>query len=141
MQRFINKLILNPKKLFLLDGFGALLTTFFLFGILRTFNEFFGMPKMTLKMLSIIALVFCTFSFCCLLIVKKNWQPFLLIIIIANLLYTLLTLGLVIFNYPKLTTLGVFYFLLEIVIICGLVFLEINALIISVRRRRTDLQT
>jgi hypothetical protein len=138
MQRFINKLVLNPKRLFFIDSLGAFLTALLLFAILRTFNEYFGMPKTTLSILIIIALIFCVYSLCCLFLVKKNWHLFLRAIIIANLLYSCLTLGLVIYNYPRLTILGVSYFLLEIVVVCGLVFLEINVLTTSKRRRRPD---
>ncbi len=138
MQRFFNKLALTPKRIFLIDGLGAFLTAFLLFTILKTFNEYFGMPKTTLNILSLIALVFCVYSFCCFFLVNKNWQPFLQAIIIANLVYNCLTLGLVIYNYPLLTVLGVTYFLLEIIVVCGLVFFEINVLTISFRRRHTD---
>ena len=140
MQLFFNKLTFNPKKLFLIDGFGAFLTAFFLVAILRTFNEYFGMPKTTLDFLSIIALAFSVYSFCCFFLVKNNWHPFLRAISIANLLYCCLTLGLVIHNYPRLTILGVTYFLIEIVIVCGLVFFEINVLTINNRRRHNGCQ-
>lgn len=135
MLLFLNTLSLKPRRLFLIDGIGAFLTAFFLFVILKTFNEYFGMPKKTLDFLSIIALTFSTYSFCCFFLVKNNWHPFLRAISIANLLYCCLTLGLVIYNYPRLTILGVTYFLIEIVIVCGLIYIEINVLAISNRRR------
>ena len=128
MKKLFNKLILNPKRLFLIDGFGAFVTAFFMFAILRTFNEYFGMPKMTLDFLSIISLAFSVYSFCCFFLVSNNWHPFLRTISIANILYCCLTLGLVIYYYPLLTILGVTYFLIEIIIVVVLVFLEISAL-------------
>ena len=128
MKKLFNKLILNPKRLFLIDSFGAFLTAFFLFAILRTFNEYFGMPKMTLDFLSIIALAFSVYSFCCFFLVSNNWHPFLKAISIVNLLYCCLTLGLVIYYYSLLTILGVTYFLIEIIIVVVLVFFEINVL-------------
>ena len=128
MKKLFNKLILNPKRLFLIDGFGAFVTAFFMFAILRTFNEYFGMPKLTLDFLSIIALAFSGYSFCCFFLVSNNWHPFLRTISIANILYCCLTLGLVIYYYPLLTILGVTYFLIEIIIVVVLVFLEISAL-------------
>ena len=128
MKKLINKLILNPKRLFLIDSFGAFLTAFFLFAILRTFDEYFGMPKLTLDFISIIALAFSVYSFCCFFLVGNNWHPFLKAISIANILYCCLTLGLVIYYYPLLTILGVTYFLIEIIIVVVLVFFEINVL-------------
>jgi hypothetical protein len=138
MQRFFNKLTLYPKRLFLIDSLGAFLTALLLFAILRTFSEYFGMPKSTPSILSIIALIFCVYSLYCFFLVNKNWHPFLRGIIIANLLYSCLTLGLIIYNYPRLTILGVTYFLLEIVVIYGLIFFEINVLIIIKRTKYSD---
>ena len=138
MQKVINKLTLNPKRLFLFDGLGALLTAFFLFVILRSFNGYFGMPKTTLNFLSIIALAFSVYSFCCFFLISNNWHPFLKAISIANLLYCCLTVGLVIYHYPLMTTLGVTYFLIEIVMVCVLVFFEIKVLTIGKNRRHND---
>jgi hypothetical protein len=121
----IKKLTQNPKKLFLIDGLGAFLTAFILFVILRTFNEYIGMPKYILTLLSIIALVFCVYSFSCFFFLNKNRKPFLLINSIANMLYCCLTLGLIIYYFPQLTILGLTYFLLEILVIGGLVYAEI----------------
>jgi hypothetical protein len=140
MQQFVNKLTSTPKRLFLIDGFGAFLTAFLLFAILRTFNEYIGMPMTTLNFLSIIALIFSVYSFCCFFLVNNNWRPFLRAISIANLLYCCLTAGLVIYNYPRLTILGLTYFFLEIVVICVLVFVEVNVLTASNRKRHNDYQ-
>jgi hypothetical protein len=119
------------KKLFLIDGLGAFLTAFFLFVILRTFNEYIGMPKSILTLLSIIALVFGVYSFSCFFFLNKNRKPFLLTICIANILYCCLTLGLIIYYFPQLTILGITYFLLEIIVIGVLVYYEINVLKIA----------
>jgi hypothetical protein len=137
MPSFFNKLTLSPKRLFLIDGFGALLTGFILFAILRTFNKYFGMPLHALNFLSIIAFIYSAYSFCCFFLFRNNWQPFLRAIIIANLLYCILTLGLVIYNFRQLTILAVIYFLLEIVVICILVFFEIKGLNESYQKRHS----
>ncbi|MDZ4680048.1 MAG: hypothetical protein SH848_08600 [Saprospiraceae bacterium] len=123
----MNKLTLNPKRLFLLDGLGAFLTAFFLGVLLTKFNEYFGMPQKTLNILSVIALVFAFYSIFCFFFVGSNWRTFLKIIAAANLLYCCLTVVLVINFYSSLTFLGVSYFLLEIVVICGVVFVEIRS--------------
>jgi len=124
MRQVINSLILQPKKLFLIDGLGACLTTFFLLAILIPFEQFFGMPRPALIFLSVIALCYALFSFGCYYYITENWKPFLNIISIANLAYCFITAGFVIYFYSLLTTLGVTYFLLEISLICGLVTLE-----------------
>jgi hypothetical protein len=42
---------MKSKDLFLMDGIGALLTAFLLFFVLKTFNEFVGMPEHVLTFL------------------------------------------------------------------------------------------
>ena len=138
MKRFFNTVTVNPVKLFAIDGLGAFLTAFFLFAILKTNSECFGMTMPTLRLLSTIALLFSVYSFACYFLANKNWQPFLLTIGILNTLYCCLTLGLIVYNYPQLTLLGIIYFLTEISILCGLIYLEINALIISRQTKQND---
>jgi hypothetical protein len=120
----IKRLTANPKTVFLVDAIGALLTAFFLFTILRTFNEYFGMPQKIVTYLSFIAIIFCLYSLCCFFLVKDNWRLFLRIISTANLLYCCLTISLIVYYYRSLTLLGITYFVAEISIICGLVLIE-----------------
>jgi hypothetical protein len=122
----MNQWTLNPKKLFLLDGLGACLTAFLLGIVLTAFNEYFGMPQKTLNVLALIALGFAFYSFFCFFFIGSTWRFFLKIIAAANLLYCCLTTVLVIYFYPQLTVFGVIYFLLEIVVVCGLVFVELR---------------
>jgi hypothetical protein len=84
------------------------------------------MPKTTLTYLSAIAACFCFYSAICFLILKENWIPFIRLISIANLLYCVLTMGLLITYYTQLTTLGSAYFLAEITLICVLVCIELT---------------
>ena len=130
MNKIINKLINHlaekQKKLFLIDSSGAILTVFFLFVIMRQFDDYFGMPKTVLTYLSVIAFCFCIYSTACFLFLKRRWTPFIRLIGIANLLYCVLTIGLLIKYYPLLTIIGTTYFLIEIVIICGLSYIELN---------------
>lgn len=84
------------------------------------------MPKTVLTYLSVIAICFCIYSTACFLFLKGSWSPFIRLIGIANLLYCALTIGILIKYYPVLTTIGAIYFLIEIVIICGLSYIELN---------------
>ena len=122
----MNQWILNPKRIFLLDGLGACLTAFLLGVVLTAFNEYIGMPQKTLNILALIALAFSAYSISCFFFIGNNWRLFLKIIATANLLYCCLTTTLVIYFYPQLTVFGVIYFLLEIVVVCGLVFFELR---------------
>jgi len=130
VNRIINKLIYHliekPKTLFLIDSLGAVLTGFILFVIMRQHNEYIGMPKTVLTYLSFTAICFCIYSAACFLFLKERWTAFIRIIGIANLLYCALTIGLFIKYYSSLTIIGTIYFLIEIVIICGLSYVELN---------------
>lgn len=119
-------MIIKPKTLFLIDSAGAFLTAFTLFVPLRTFHEYIGMPPLVLTYLSILAAMFCLYSFLCFKFLTSKWSPFLTVISIANLLYCCLTLTLVINHFPQLTTLGFTYFIVEIVVIFGLVYIELK---------------
>lgn len=116
----------NQKTLFLVDSIGAFLTAFNLFVIVRHVNEYFGMPQRELSVLSLIAICFSVYSAACFLFVKGELKPFIRIIGVANLIYCLLTIGLLIKYFPAMTIIGNIYFLIEIVIICGLSYVELH---------------
>jgi len=128
IKRIIKALALQPKTVFLVDGVGAILTAFLLITALKTFHEYFGMPRETVTILSILALILAIYSFSCFAFSDNNSQKLLRPIIVANLTYCILTLGLVIYFYDKLTILGLTYFVGEILIICGLVCIELKTL-------------
>ena len=125
INKLINHLIKKPKTLFLIDSVGAILTAFMLFVIMQQLNEYIGMPKTVLIYLSFIAICFCIYSAACFLFLKECWTPFIRLIGVANLLYCGLTIGLLIKYYSLLTIFGTIYFLIEIVIICGLCYVEL----------------
>jgi hypothetical protein len=121
---------MKSKFIFLLDGIGALISFIFLFGILRNFQEYFGMPMGVLEILSTLAGVYTIFSFASYLFIRKNWKPFLAIIIVANVFYTLLSLNYLITYYPILTILGIAYFVGEKFVLLGIVVFELRYLFI-----------
>ena len=141
MNRIINNLINHlaekQKRLFLIDSLGAILTAFFLFVIMRQFNGYFGMPKTVLTYLSIIAICFCIYSTTCFLFLKGRWTPFIRLIGIANLLYCALTIGLLIKYYSLLTIIGITYFLIEIIIIYVLSYVELRVAT-EIKKRLVD---
>jgi len=117
---------LKNKNIFLLDSFGALLTTILLLFVVRNFNIFFGLPKNIFEYLSIIAFAFFVYSISCYFLVKQNWKPFLKIICTVNILYCLLTFVIILYNYKTISIYGIVYFLAEIVVIIALVVLEME---------------
>lgn len=126
MKKLINYFAEKQKMLFLMDSIGAFVTAFFLFVVMLKFNAHFGMPKNELACLTVIAVCFCIYSAACFLFLRKGLTPFMRGIGIANLIYCALTIGLLINYYSVLTFIGIAYFVVEMVIICGLSYVELN---------------
>lgn len=124
---FYEQLALNPRKLFLVDSAGGLLTAFLTGVILVIFRDLFGMPKWVLIILSLTALLFAVYSLSCYFFSGRHWRICLQIIAIANLLYCCATAGLVIFFYSSLSIFGVLYFVGEILLIGIIVSIEWRA--------------
>lgn len=118
---------LHPKKLFLIDGMGALLSAFLLAFVLVKYESIFGMPRNVLYVLSTIACALGAYSLIHYFLVKEIRKANLKIIGYANLLYCLLTLALTLYFYSKITIAGEIYFLGEIGIIITLAVLELRA--------------
>jgi len=130
VREIIDHLVQKPKTLFFIDSLGALITAFCLYAVSRSFHEYFGVPKTMFTYLSAIAASLCIYSTTCSFLLNYNWTPFIKVISIANLLYCVMTLWLVILYYPTITIIGTTYFLVEITIICGLVYIELNVMTI-----------
>ena len=122
----MNKITLTPKRLFLIDSLGGMLSALLLGVVLASFETTFGMPQKTLYFLSCLACVYAIYSFLSYWRTKYKWRPYMKTIAIANLFYCCLTTGLVIHHYQELTKLGLIYFLLELVIIISLIIMELK---------------
>ena len=128
-QLILDKITSHPKKLFLVDSLGAVLTAFFLGVILVRFEDSFGMPKTALYFLSSIACIYAMYSICCYFLAANICKSYLLKgLIVANLVYCCLTIAAIFYFYQKLTVLGLLYFLLELVIMGALIIVERTAL-------------
>lgn len=122
-----------PKKLFLVDSVGALLSAVMLGLVLASFESIFGMPPKVLYILAAIAGVFFIHSMRCYLTETENWRPRMKIIGMANLAYCCLTLVLVICLFQKLTVLGLAYFVIEIILVTALAMFELSIALSSSR--------
>lgn len=118
--------IRQPKLLFLADGIGAMLTALTLFIVQLQHQSLFGVQTERLFYLSIAACFMSIFSLGCYCFIKRKWSRYFKIIILANILYCMFTLGILIANFHKITLLGAAYFLMEILIISFLVLWEIK---------------
>jgi hypothetical protein len=119
-------MLIKPKRLFLIDGIGGLITASLLFFLLARLEHIFGMPKKILYILSLVAIYYSIYSLSCHYIIKQNWKPFLFMIAIANALYCIATMILLAYYYSRLTWLGLIYFISEIIIITILILVEIR---------------
>lgn len=119
-------MILKHKKIFLIDSLGALISAFFLGIVLVRFEIAVGMPKEVLFTLAILACFLALYSFISYLFVIKNWQFYIRIIALVNLIYCCLTIGFLTYFHREITVLGCAYFFIEIIIILILANIEIN---------------
>ena len=114
---------ISPRRLFLIDALGALLSAFMLGGVLVNFTNIIGMPVNVLYILTFFPVLFFFFSLSCYVFTLPT-RPYLKIIAIANLLYCCLTLSLMIYLSSAITHWGLLYFGIEIIIVLTLAFWE-----------------
>lgn len=115
------------KKLFLLDGFGALLSAFLLGVILVKLETYFGIPKQTLYFLAALPCLFAVYDFYCYFRIEENLGKFLKGIAIINLLYCCLSIGFAFHHFEEITYLGWAYIIGEIIIVVAIAVVELRA--------------
>ncbi len=126
VEQLVNEMSLNPRRLFLIDSLGALLSIFLLGFVLVQLESFIGMPKSILYKLAIAPCFFAVYSFICYWRLPKNWRFFLKIIALANLIYCCVSIMLVFYHFEQLTQLGLVYFLGELIVLIALIYLELK---------------
>ena len=124
----LEKLVHHPKFVFLFDALGALLTSTLIGGLLVAYQSYIGLSFTWLYILASLAAVFTIYSSVCATLIRRNWKPFLKIIITANALYACLTVLLMVLYHKEMTGWGFAYFIGEILIILGVIWLEIKTL-------------
>lgn len=124
---FVDKLKTNPKRIFLIDALGALLTSILLFGVLAQLEQYFGMPSNALYVLSVIAFCLFVYSIICHQLIKSNWKPFLRMVMIFNSIYLLFSIGLIFSCFEKISGLGFIYFIVEFIVIGIIIIIEFES--------------
>jgi len=114
----------NKKNIFLIDGIGALFSLLSIWVLLIGFPNFFGVPIVIAKNLSILPMLFSLFSLTCHIVKPKKWSILLRSISMANVVYCVLTFIIVIIYYHELTVYGVTYFIAEKLIVLPLAWIE-----------------
>jgi len=115
------------KKLFLIDGLGALVSAFVLAVILVKFEHYFGIPIKALYFLAGVAIIFAIYDGYCYFIAKQVTKGHLLLIAYANLSYCLLSLGVGIYHRSSLSLLAWLFIAGELAIISTIAWIEIRA--------------
>lgn len=123
-QSIINSFVKKPNTLFLVDSIGAFISAFCLLIISRCYSDYFGINHSAFQLLAILPIVFCIYSTCCFLFVKRSFKPFIQIIALANLLYCIITLILLGTLFSEITILGLSYFVVELTIIALIISIE-----------------
>jgi hypothetical protein len=119
----ITKAELNPKKLFLIDGFGAILSAFLLGVVLVKFEEIFGIPTSVLYFLATIPIFFVIYDVFC---YQKHLKIGLLLkgIAVLNILYCCISIGLIFYHFSSIKILGWTYIIVEIILVSFLAVIE-----------------
>lgn len=117
---------LDPRKLFLLDGFGALLSAFLLGIILVQYESVFGIPKSTLYFLAIIPCFFVIFDFYSYSSKKPNLSNSLKVIAYLNFAYCLISICSTLFHFNKITIWGWGYIIIEVIIVSAIAAFELK---------------
>lgn len=115
---------LTIRKLFLLDGFGAILSAVLLGVVLAKLESFFGIPKSTLYVLAALPCFFACYDFYCYFKTALNLGSFLKGIAIMNLLYCGLSVALAFYHFRLLTGYGWTYMMIEVMIVVALASIE-----------------
>ena len=87
ISKFNSLLKHEPKKLFLVDGLGAILSAVLYFTLLSNWVDVFGMPKKEVYILGMLAILYAVYSLACYKLDLIKWRPFLKAIAIANILH------------------------------------------------------
>lgn len=118
--------LLELKKVFQLDFFGAVLSSISLAVILPFWQPFFGIPLAVLRLLACCAIFLSVFDLTCIFLLKKeaHIQYAVSTIIGLNAVYLLLSIIEIIMHWDLITLWGRAYLFLEIVVLIGLIYFE-----------------
>ena len=118
----------NSKNIFLIDSFGAGVSSLSLGLLLPFLQSWVGLPVAALHLLAMLAVCFMVYSFCCYKWIDHGQPIWLALLVGANIGYCIFTVFLLIRHSQLITALGLIYFTLEIFVIILLVSLEIRVL-------------
>lgn len=113
----------NPRKLSLIDAFGALTTAMLLWFVIK--NVGIDLSVSIIKSLSAFAFLIALYSFASFMFIRTNWRSYILSIATINISYCVVTLTTLLFQ-SKMRLTGYCYFIIEIVFITVLVNIQLQ---------------
>ncbi|NLR93794.1 MULTISPECIES: hypothetical protein [Flammeovirga] len=116
----------NPRKIFIIDGIGACISSVMLGVILVHFEQLFGIPISTLYVLAIFPCLFAVYDLVCYFVNIKSISIYIKGIAVFNLLYCFLSLSFGIYHKEQITLLGWSYLIAEAIIILLLASVELS---------------
>lgn len=116
---------INSKNIFLLDGIGAAFSTLLTGLLLPFFSDWLGLSKQTLSILALFPLAYGIYSFNIYFFANKTKPWMLLGIVIANLIYCLISAALLI-SSDSITIWGQALLTMEILVILGVIMIELK---------------
>lgn len=112
--------MMTPRRIFALDGAGALFTAFLLGLVLVRFSAAFGVSERTFHFLAGFAAAICIHSFVVAAAGPSDWVPRLRAVAAINMTYAAVVLIVVAARLGTITLLGIAYFVGEAVVIGGI---------------------
>lgn len=126
INQILENIDLDPKMLFLIDGFGAILSAFLIGVLLVKFENYIGIPSSTLYFLATLPILFAAYDLYCFRKQNEKLGRYLKGIAIINLLYCFLSIGFAFYHSRTITNLGWTYIMVEILIVVTLAILELE---------------
>jgi hypothetical protein len=125
----MNKLI-TIKNLFWIDGLAALISGTIVILCKNWFSLLSNLPSNLLENLAIIAFVFASFSITN-AILNTDYKPVFSLLIIANLLYVLFCLILLIFYFKSINWYGISFLVFDLSVVSVLAFIEYRIVFVN----------
>ena len=113
----------DARKLFLIDGCGAILSVAVL-AVMAKYESIFGMPAEALYPLITLAMALAVYSNYCWFFPPERWRGYMAVAASGNLAYGVLTAGLVYSHLEQLSLLARLYFTAELAVLAALIVVE-----------------
>lgn len=125
----MNKLI-TTKNLFWIDGLAALISGTIVFLCKNWFSSLSNLPNNLLQNMAIIAFVFASFSITN-AVLKTNSKSVFGFLIVANLVYVLFCIMLLIFYFKSINWYGISFLLFDMAVVLMLALIEYRIVFVN----------